>query len=179
MIEYEILVSYLRESNFNEDGSPSDDDDYFKVIRISATSKEEALKNVEEFIFNTDGWCGIEEDYVEGTLDIIKMLSAVGHNIKQYITNRIGVIKMEHLRKEYENIINAESNILKEIEKEVSQMNEIALHNYANSIVRNCSIDNINRNKAKATGTTLVYDLIMEIIYRQNQEENQKNQCFK
>lgn len=79
--EYEILVSYLRESNFNEDGSPSCDDDYHKVIRIKATSKEDALKNIKEFIFNSEGWCGIEKDYIEDTLEVKAMLSQVGHEI--------------------------------------------------------------------------------------------------
>lgn len=79
MVEYEILVSYLRKSNFNEDGSPSNDDDYYKVIRIKATSKKEALENIEEFVFNSEDWCGIEEDYVEDTLEVKSMLSEVGH----------------------------------------------------------------------------------------------------
>ena len=81
MKEYEILVSYLRESNFNEDGSPANNDNYYKVIRIKALSKEKALENVEEFIFTSNDWCGLEKDYVEGTLEIKSMLSQIGHNI--------------------------------------------------------------------------------------------------
>lgn len=79
MREYEILVSYLRESNYNEDGSPSDDDTYYKIIKIKANSKEEALANVEEFVFNSDDMCGLEADYVEGTFEVESMLSQVGH----------------------------------------------------------------------------------------------------
>ena len=80
---YEILVSYLRESNFNNDGSPSNDDSYYKVIRIKAHSKEDALKNIEQFIFESEDWCGIEEDYAEGTLEVEQILSQVGNEIVQ------------------------------------------------------------------------------------------------
>ena len=80
--EYEILVSYLRESNFNEDGSPSGDDDYYKVIKVKATSVKEALENIENFIFDSEDMCGIEGDYVEGTLEVVKILSAIGHKVK-------------------------------------------------------------------------------------------------
>lgn len=81
MKEYEILISYLRASNWNEDGSPSDDDTYYKIIKVKANSKEEALKNVESFVFDSEDWCGIENDYVEDTFDIVQMLSEVGHSI--------------------------------------------------------------------------------------------------
>lgn len=78
---------------------------------------------------------------------------------------------MEYLRERYNKIINSAPDILKEIEKEVSQMNDIALHNYANSMIRNCGDNEINRHKIKAVATTLVRDLIIEILYRENQEE--------
>lgn len=75
---------------------------------------------------------------------------------------------MEYLRESYNKIINSSPEILKEIAKEVSQMNDIALHNYANSMIRNCnSTEIINRQKTKAMATTLVNDLITEILYRE------------
>ena len=34
MIIVDLLVEYAMESNWNEDGSPSDDDSYYKVVQI-------------------------------------------------------------------------------------------------------------------------------------------------
>jgi len=79
---------------------------------------------------------------------------------------------MEYLREKYNEIINSTPEVLKEMQTEVLQMNDIALHNYANSIIRNCDSNNINRNKIKATATTLVWDLISEILcYKEQKEE--------
>lgn len=79
MRKYDVLVSYLRESNFNEDGSPSNDDDYFKVVEIISDCIENVIPNVEKTIFESNNLCGIEDDYIEDSLEICEILSTVGH----------------------------------------------------------------------------------------------------
>lgn len=78
---------------------------------------------------------------------------------------------MEYLKNSYEKIINSSPEILKEIEKEVSSMNNIALHNLGNAIARNSSHDIVNKEKLKAVATTLVRDLIFDILYKEEQED--------
>ena len=81
------MCEYLTETNFNADGSPSDDDSYYKIVQVKTERPvSEIRKEVKE-----DGWCremddcddvkaviGME-DYVEGTLEARHVLSEVGH----------------------------------------------------------------------------------------------------
>lgn len=83
----DLLCEYLKESNFNEDGSPSYDDSYYKVVQIK-TDRE--ISEIREEI-EKDGWCkemsdskDVEKifsmkDYVEDTLEARMVLSKVGH----------------------------------------------------------------------------------------------------
>ena len=83
----DLLCEYLKESNFNEDGSPSYDDSYYKVVQIK-TDRE--ISEIREEI-EKDGWCkemsdskDVEKifsmkDYVEDTLEARMVLSKIGH----------------------------------------------------------------------------------------------------
>lgn len=87
LIVVELLCEYLKESNFNKDGSPSDDDSYYKVVQIKTERPLSAIREEVE----KDGWCTEMsdsddvyeilnlDDYVEGTLEARQVLSAVGH----------------------------------------------------------------------------------------------------
>lgn len=77
LIVVELLCEYLKESNFNKDGSPSDDDSYYKVVQIKTERPLSAIREEVE----KDGWCTEMsdsddvyeilnlDDYVEGTLE--------------------------------------------------------------------------------------------------------------
>lgn len=83
----DLLCEYLKESNFNEDGSPSYNDSYYKVVQIK-TNRE--IPEIREEI-EKDGWCeemsdskDVEKifnmkDYVEDTLEARMVLSKIGH----------------------------------------------------------------------------------------------------
>lgn len=87
MIIVDLLVEYLKESNWNEDGSPSNDDSYYKVVQIKTERpiseiKKEARKEdwVEEMMDSDDvKEIFATEEYVEDTLRVIQVLSEVGH----------------------------------------------------------------------------------------------------
>lgn len=83
----DLLCEYLKESNFNEDGSPSYDDSYYKVVQIKTNRGiPEIMEEIEK-----DGWCkemsdskDVEKifnmkDYVKDTLEARMVLSKVGH----------------------------------------------------------------------------------------------------
>lgn len=87
---YEILCQYLTEKNYNEDGSPSDDDDYYMIAKIISNrpvqdirdeiEKDEWVKEYESSkeimdLFKTD-------EYIEDSLRLLKLLSDVGHKEK-------------------------------------------------------------------------------------------------
>ena len=77
LIVVELLCEYLKESNFNKDGSPSDDDSYYKVVQIKT---ERPLSAITEEV-EKDCWCTEmsdrddvydilnQDDYVEGTIE--------------------------------------------------------------------------------------------------------------
>lgn len=88
LVLVDILCEYLTEKNFNADGSPSDDDSYYKIVQVKTERPvSEIIKEVRE-----DGWCremdGCDdvkaiigmEDYVGDTLEARMVLSIVGHN---------------------------------------------------------------------------------------------------
>lgn len=87
MIIVDLLCEYLRNCNFNKDGSPSNDDSYYKVVQIKTNRsprdiRKEANKEewVKEMIDSNDVKEIIEmEDYIEDSLRIIEVLSEVGH----------------------------------------------------------------------------------------------------
>ena len=87
MIIVDLLVEYLKESNWNEDGSPSNDDSYYKVIQIKTDRPISEIKkeaDEEEWVsemMDSDDVNEIfaMEDYVEDTLRVIQVLSEVGH----------------------------------------------------------------------------------------------------
>lgn len=88
MREYEVLFRYLKSSNWNEDGTPSDDDDYYMIGKVKAESKEQVKKWADEgnhYAMRSIGKCKeisdlfCTEDYVEDTLEIVQVLSEVGH----------------------------------------------------------------------------------------------------
>lgn len=89
MIIVDLLCEYAKESNWNADGSPSNDDSYYKVVQIKTNRTiSEIRKDIEK-----DGWC--EEmanspdvldlfnmsDYVEDTLEAKMVLSEIGHEV--------------------------------------------------------------------------------------------------
>ena len=89
MIIVDLLFEYAKESNWNADGSPSNDDSYYKVVQIKTNRTiSEIRKDIEK-----DGWC--EEmanspdvldlfnmsDYVEDTLEAKMVLSEIGHKV--------------------------------------------------------------------------------------------------
>lgn len=89
MIIVDLLCEYAKESNWNADGSPSNDDSYYKVVQIKTNRTiSEIRKDIEK-----DGWC--EEminspdvldlfnmsDYVEDTLEAKMVLSEIGHKV--------------------------------------------------------------------------------------------------
>lgn len=89
MIIVDLLCEYVKESNWNADGSPSNDDSYYKVVQIKTNRTiSEIRKDIEK-----DGWC--EEmanspdvldlfnmsDYVEDTLEAKMVLSEIGHKV--------------------------------------------------------------------------------------------------
>lgn len=90
MIIVDLLCEYLKESNWNKDGSPSDDDSYYKVIQIKTDRPISEIKNeadeeewVSEMIDSDDvNVIFAMEDYVEDTLRVIQVLSEVGHECR-------------------------------------------------------------------------------------------------
>lgn len=90
MIIVDLLCEYLKESNWNKDGSPSDDDSYYKVIQIKTDRPISEIRNeadeeewVSEMIDSDDvNVIFAMEDYVEDTLRVIQVLSEVGHECR-------------------------------------------------------------------------------------------------
>ena len=87
MIIVDLLVEYLKESNWNEDGSPSNDDSYYKVVQIKTErpiSEIRAEADEEDWVeemMDSDDVKEIfaMEEYVEDTLRVVQVLSEVGH----------------------------------------------------------------------------------------------------
>lgn len=90
MIIVDLLCEYLKDSNWNEDGSPSDDDSYYKVVQIktnrpiSEIRKETSKDEWAEEMMDSDDVKEIfaMEDYSEDSLRVIQVLSEVGHEQK-------------------------------------------------------------------------------------------------
>ena len=85
----ELLCTYLKPSNWNEDGSPSNEDSYHLIATIKTNKTISQLQNeLKTFgtilelnaskeaqkLFTSD-------DYVEDTLEVIQILSYTGHPI--------------------------------------------------------------------------------------------------
>lgn len=90
MREYEVLFRYLKNSNWNKDGSPSDDDGYYMIGKVKAESLKQVQKWADEnnhYAMHCIGKCEeistlfCTEDYMEDTLEIVQVLSEVGHKI--------------------------------------------------------------------------------------------------
>ena len=87
MIIVDLLCEYLKNSNWNEDGSPSDDDSYYKVVQIKTDRPISEIRkeaDEEEWVsemMNSDDVNAIfaMDDYAEDTLRVIQVLSEVGH----------------------------------------------------------------------------------------------------
>lgn len=87
MIIVDLLVEYLKESNWNEDGSPSDGDSYYKVVQIKTERPISEIRAevdeedwVEEMMDSDDvKEIFAMEEYVEDTLRVVQVLSEVGH----------------------------------------------------------------------------------------------------
>lgn len=85
----ELLCTYLKPSNWNEDGSPSNDDSYYLIATIKTNKTISQLQNeLETFdtILELDTSEEIQklfasDDYVEDTLEVIQILSYAGHPI--------------------------------------------------------------------------------------------------
>lgn len=87
MLTVDLLCEYLKESNFNKDGSPSDDDSYYMVVQIKTERPLSAIREEVE----KEGWCEemsdsdsvhnifSMDDYVKDTLEARLVLSKVGH----------------------------------------------------------------------------------------------------
>ena len=90
MIIVDLLVEYLKESNWSKDGSPSNDDSYYKVIQIKTDRPISEIKKeadeeewVSEMIDSDDvNAIFAMEDYVEDTLRVIRVLSEGGHEFQ-------------------------------------------------------------------------------------------------
>lgn len=90
MIIVDLLCEYLKNSNWNEDGSPSIDDSYYKVIQIKTERPISDIKKEadgEEWVaemMDSDDVNEIfaMEDYAEDTLRVIQVLSEVRHERK-------------------------------------------------------------------------------------------------
>ena len=89
MIVVDLLCEYAKESNWNTDGSPSNDDSYYKVVQVKTDrSISEIRKEIEK-----DGWCKEMLDspdvldlfnivnYAEDTLEVKMVLSEFGHEV--------------------------------------------------------------------------------------------------
>ena len=79
---YEVLFRYLTESNFQEDGSPTKEDDYYFIGRIKAENDLEALTAIERNDFNylskhcaEVGEILLTANYVPESIEIVQMLS--------------------------------------------------------------------------------------------------------
>ena len=85
---YELLCQHLTDKNYNDDGSPSDDDDYYMFARIKSDRPvQEIREEVERTEFVTE-WESSKEitdlfktdEYIEDSLRILQVLSEVGHS---------------------------------------------------------------------------------------------------
>lgn len=85
---YELLCQYLTDKNYNEDGSPSDDDDYYMIAKIQT---DRSIDEIKKEIENTENISEhseeiqklfATEEYVEDSFRILQVLSTVGHKEK-------------------------------------------------------------------------------------------------
>lgn len=88
MREYEVLFKYLKESNWNQDGSPSADDDYYMIGHVTADYPAQIKRWVDtQALSEMCGRCPeiqtlfATDDYAEGTLEAVHLLSVNGHPI--------------------------------------------------------------------------------------------------
>lgn len=72
---FEVLVSYMREADYN--------DDYHAILRVLAKSEEEAIQLVDNYSLETM-FDNIEEDYLEDSLHAVNVISS--HPITDYNT---------------------------------------------------------------------------------------------
>lgn len=85
----ELLCTYLKPSNWNEDGSPSNEDSYHLIATIKTNKTISQLQNeLKTFgtILELDTSKEAQklftsDDYVEDTLEVIQILSYTGHPI--------------------------------------------------------------------------------------------------
>jgi hypothetical protein len=87
---YDVLFCYLKENNWNKDGSPSNEDTYYLIGKVKSDNGTEVLKAVknDDIIYLSEHCEEIKdlfttEEYVEDTLEVVQMLSesCAGHNI--------------------------------------------------------------------------------------------------
>lgn len=85
---FDVLFRYLKENNWNDDGSPSNEDDYYMIGKVKADDGRMVLKAIQEQDLSyLEENCNelkelfASEDYVEDTLEIVQMLSnsSAGH----------------------------------------------------------------------------------------------------
>lgn len=85
----ELLCTYLKPSNWDEDGSPSNEDSYHLIATIKTNKTISQLQNeLKTFgtILELDTSEEVQklftsDDYVEDTLEVIHILSYTGHPI--------------------------------------------------------------------------------------------------
>lgn len=89
---YDVLFRYLKENNFAEDGSPSNEDDYYFIGKVKSENGAEVLNAVDkEDLGYMEKHCQevkelfATEEYVEDTLEIVQMLSqsCAGHELRK------------------------------------------------------------------------------------------------
>lgn len=72
---FEVLVSYMREGDYN--------DDYHAILRVVAKNEEEAIQLVDNYSIN-NMFDNIEKDYLEDSLHVVNVISS--HQITDYNT---------------------------------------------------------------------------------------------
>lgn len=85
---YDVLFRYSKENNWNDDGSPSNEDTYYMIGKVKSDDGKLVLKAVqEEDLSYLEENCNelkelfASDDYAEDTLEIVQMLSesCAGH----------------------------------------------------------------------------------------------------
>lgn len=92
MRQYDVLFSYLKESNFSHDGSPADNDDYHLIGTVIAKNQDQVktwIENNDLWRMETEGRCKEitklfhSPDYAEDTLEAKELLSRSGHPVEK------------------------------------------------------------------------------------------------
>lgn len=82
MIIVDLLCEYAKKSNWNADGSPSNDDSYYKVVQIKTNrSISEIRKDIEK-----DGWC---EEMMDSS-DVLDLFNAADYIEAKMVLSEIG-----------------------------------------------------------------------------------------